>query len=332
MRARSEASSLPSLFVAPVTNVNAPTPALDTQNHSQVPVARSRPLTAGFFNDEAYIAPVDPSKSTNALSDASFSEAQISYYNLLRHRFRLLRSTLRCTPPASAIAALDDAHPISLPNGNESARKEWRRLVLAVDPQMVQLACMDQSSVLGVLEIVARELSDIVRSGDANRIRRMGAWAWGLLGRCRQLGELTTEEVGAIRDLGKRTVKISHKFQQAKRSRPAGVANETGSDGEETYEPNDTAPEVMTGQEVLEPGLVEDGSAMVDATDQTTLEAAKTRLQAKLVGDSDVPSTANSEGGDSVQQTRAMFDMIVTVVGEFFGQRDLLEAREIWTL
>lgn len=319
--------------MAPVSNVNAPAPVSDEQPYSRVTVARSRLFPAGFFEDEAFIAPVDRSKSTNAFSDESFPEAQVSYYNLLRHRFRLLRSTLRCTPPAAAIAALDDAHPISLPHNNESARKEWRRLVLKVDPQPAQLACMDQSSVLGVLEIVAREMSDVVRSGDADRIRRMGAWAWGLLGKCRELGELATEEVGAVRDLGKRTVKIFRKFQEAENSRPTKDQNEIDSGGEETYEPDNAAPEGKTGQEAPEQAPAEGDSAMPDTEDQSTaLEAAKARLQAKLQGDSEVPSTANSEAGDVVQQTQAMLDMIVTVVGEFFGQRDLLEAREIWSI
>jgi regulator of vacuolar morphogenesis len=37
------------------------------------------------------------------------------------------------------------------------------------------------------------------------------------------------------------------------------------------------------------------------------------------------------EIGDSVQQARVLLDMIITIVGEFFGQRDLLDAREVWT-
>lgn len=322
-------SSLPSLFVAPLSNANAPTPDSATQAESQVPAARSRPLSRGFFKDEAFIAPVDPTKNTNALSDQALPDAQASYYNLLRHRFRLIRATLKCTPPATAIAALDDAHPISLPHNNELARKEWRRLVLSVDPQMAQLACMEQSSVLGVLEIVARELSDIVRSGDAGRIRRMGAWVWGILGRCRELGELSTEEVGAVRDLGKRAVKIFSKFREAEKSRPTKHTHETDSN-EENNEPGDAGTQGKSGQEASKQGPVGEDSAMPDATDSAALEAAKARLQAKLEGDSEVDSTANSEGGAAALQTRAMLDMIVTVVGEFFGQRDLLEAREIW--
>lgn len=310
-----------------------PTPRPITPTAAQSAVPQARPFPAGFFEDEAYVAP-SHSKSTHAPSEELFPEAQKSYYNLLRHRFRLLRSTLRCAPPISAISALDDSHPISLPRNNETARKEWRRLVLAVEPQMAQLACMDQSSVLGVLGIAARELSDIVRSGDADRLRRMGAWAWGLLGKCREVGELATGEVGTIRDLGKRAVKISHKFREAENNQPAEneEADAFGSDSGET--PKSQGSNLQDQPCPEAPEQVSDGheSAMPDASDQPAeLEVAKARLQAKLQSKTEIHSTADLEGADAAQQTRALLDMVITIVGEFFGQRDLLEAREVWT-
>ena len=73
---------------------------------------------------------------------------------------------------------------------------------------------------------------------------------------------------------------------------------------------------------------------MLDADLSATLEAAKLRLQAKLQGDTAPEETgerSRSEVKDSVQQVRVLLDMIITVVGEFFGQRDLLDAREVWT-
>lgn len=274
---------------------------------------------------------------TVATSDELYPEAQISYYNLLRHRFRLLRSTLRCTPPATAIAALDETHPISLPRNNDTARKEWRRLLLAVDPQMVQLACMDSSSVLGVLGILARNLSENVRSGSTECVRRIGAWSWGLLGKCREIGELATEDVGVIRDLGKRAVKISQKVREEEHSRSmAEDASEWEIGEDEQLE--DAALQEETGQEAPPQVPVPDGgdSDMSDVADQSDeLEAAKARLQVQLQDkvESEMTGETKEEDaeGDLAQQTRAMLDMIITVVGELFGQRDLLDAREVWT-
>lgn len=331
---RSEASALPTLFIAAASKEEPTNSTQNTGTGSVTPRPQSS-LPAGFFDDEAYIAPVNGNKHTSASSEDAFPEAQTIFYDLLHHRFRLLRSTLRCTPPATAIAALDDSHPISLPRHHEAARKEWRRLILSVDPHMAQLACMDSHSVLGALGIVARELSDVVRSENAESIRRMGAWTWGILGKCREVGELATEDVGAIRDLGKRAAKICEKIGEANSQYPVdGPDSDAGEDiqtGNKTHQ-GDFEQDVMRQAEVAGTG----DSDMADATDGSDdLEAAKARLQAQLQANvADNPTDDTSEGDKEyvTQQTHAMLDMILTVVGEFFGQRDLLEARQSWAI
>lgn len=218
------------------------------------------------------------------------------------------------------------------------AKKEWRRLVLAVDPQMVQLACMDVDSVLGVLGIMARLMSENFRSGDVERVRRIGAWAWGLLGKCREVGQLGTEEVGEIRDLGKRAVKILQKMNEDERNKLAmrGVSSEHE---QVAWEVEDTG---RSTADVFGRG------AQIAESDAGELEAAKSRLQARLHSEdpdletgsddpqpeitaADAETAGNTEGKTALaKQTHAMLDMIITVVGEFYGQRDLLRAREVW--
>ncbi|KAJ5920850.1 hypothetical protein N7466_009176 [Penicillium verhagenii] len=330
---RSEASALPSLFIAQTSKSKV----VDTDS-SQVlntPDTKkpSNSFPRGFFDrEEAYIAPVE-TKARPASPPNPYSEAQTSYYDLLRHRFLLLRSTLKCSPPASAIAGLDDAHPISLPRKVDAARKEWRRLVMAVNPQMVQLACMDQESVLGVLQIMARLMSDILRSGEAEKIRSLGAWAWGLLGRCREIGELSTEEVGDIRDIGKRAVKILQKVREAEDSSRTEDETLDSDTGEDTQ--TDIPAQEGDGDEAddkAQPGPVDGNDAdMSDAMDGASeLEAAKSRLQAKMLNIADDEPNSADQDVCVAKQTRAMLDMIITVVGEFFGQRDLLNSREVW--
>ncbi|KAJ6141318.1 hypothetical protein N7470_010214 [Penicillium chermesinum] len=135
---RSEANTVPSLLSAPSTNPS--TSQMVSESVQKGP--RIDALPTGFYDDEAYIAPVDINRD-DAPTDPTYPEAQISYYTLLHHRFILLRSTLKCSPPATTIANLDESHPISLPPRVGAARKEWRRLVMSVDPHMAQLACMD---------------------------------------------------------------------------------------------------------------------------------------------------------------------------------------------
>ncbi|KAL2801327.1 hypothetical protein BJX66DRAFT_289532 [Aspergillus keveii] len=348
---RSEANSLPTLFTAPTAaepSAKAGEVTLDAKNirnepqqeaeaTEEHPTLVKRPLD-GVYSDGVYIGLT----LSKPIGDESFSEAQVSYYNLLHHRFLLLRSILKCTPPSEAISALDDAHPISFPRHSKNAQKEWRRLLLAVDPQMVQLACMDMDTVLGVMMIAGRLMSENVRSGDATLVRRIGAWVWGLLGKCRDSGQLGAQEIGDIRELGKRAIRILQKLRETK---------ELQDDGEEDGSEYDVDMEIDENAQVAESErVIEDQSAAQTlgqpgaekATDSEELRLAKARLEARVqasgiestsqtLGEEDGEIEEEAIGPDVETQTRAMLDMIITVVGEHYGQKDLLEAREIWT-
>ncbi|KOC17995.1 hypothetical protein AFLA70_88g003140 [Aspergillus flavus AF70] len=354
---RSEANSLPFLFTAPQPT-NPPveeTKQSETEqdlNEPQPEEEKKKTDIAqeGFYADGVYVAaPLTTSKTQPDTTEPAQSDAQSSYYNLLHHRFLLLRSILKCTPPSTAIAALDESHPISLPRRSRDARKEWRRLLLAVDPQTVQLACMDMDSVLGVLEVMAKLMSENIRSGDAERVRRIGAWAWGLLGKCRDVGQLASEEVGEIRDLGKRAAKILRKMREEDEKKRSAEADGNVSSGESDDEnPADDQPRVEEEtKENAEAPSDPAGEAldhdMPDAEQEPPaeeLEMAKARLQAKIEqGDGSKSTEPEAQEDESktevnavevVMQTRAMLDMIITVVGEYYGQRDLLSDREPW--
>ncbi|KAJ5487076.1 hypothetical protein N7530_001376 [Penicillium desertorum] len=383
---RSEANSLPVLFSTTTQTTDPSNVVSNTQRDLKPLGPNNPPLPAGFYEDEAYIAPVEDLKEEKAANSPSnldelYSDAQRSYNNLLRHRFILLRSTLRCSPPAGAIDTLDNDHPISLPRKAGSAHKTWRRLLVTVEPRMVQLASMDMESVLEVLEILARMMSDVVRGDDIQRVRRIGAWAWGLLGKCREVGQLSTREVGVVRSLGKRAATILRKVQELEyddyeedvdysvTDTPKGETKQVNivEDEKDTKEeaqqsptvhneeatrqgtqPEPTAqgeeeaqlePTVRSEEESKQEELPEaaeaQGSSMADASlEESDLEAAKARLQARLQNSSD--SVEAPAGCDDIEeddwsiQTHALLDMIITVVGEFFGQRDLLKEREIW--
>lgn len=258
---------------------------------------------------------------------------------------------------------------------------------------MAQLACMDMESVLGLLAIVTRLLSKTVRGGESAQVKRLGAWTWGLLGRCRAVGEMGSEEVGDIRELGKRAARILVKVREseaveAKAMQGDGFDMEDGEgrkeeveeaeenqergfggreningdgnrDGNQVDELDITNDVVHTNGNITEP-IIAHGEAngdIITPTDgvdaQDELEAAKARLQERLqlqqTGDkmeareSEIEGEENNDDDEeegevvddnesrNVQQyTRAMLDMIISVIGEFYGQRDLLEFRDIW--
>jgi hypothetical protein len=209
---------------------------------------------------------------------------------------------------------------------------------------------MDIDSVLGVLGIMARLMSENVRSGDVERVRRIGAWAWGLLGKCREVGQLASEEVGEIRDLGKRAVKILRKLnEEDEKKQLIGLDGNVSSGESDDENPADDHHYPEEGK-----GEIADGPSdiaaqapdqdMPDAEQEPPSEAlamAKARLQASLEEVEDGPEPAELQTTEAESrtedntvevgmQTRAMLDMIITVVGEYYGQRDLLSARELW--
>ncbi|KAL4781504.1 hypothetical protein BJX76DRAFT_335377 [Aspergillus varians] len=350
---RSEASSLPTLFNAPAAteplaeaiDVTVDIKSTETQTQQEETLKEEEPnavkrVPEGVYSDGVYVglAAVKP------VADRTISDAQASYYNLLHHRFLLLRSILKCTPPPEAISMLDDSHPISFPRSSKNAQKEWRRLLLQVDPQTAQLACMDMDSVLGVLVIVARLMSENVRDGNVVLVRRIGAWAWGLLGKCRDAGQLGAREIGDIRELGKRAVKILQKIgEEQKEVREEEEEEYVESDAENDKDDQGLSGE--KGEESIDTTVLPDPRP--DAEKEASaeeLEQAKARLEARIsatgaepISQEEAETEAQIDRGtmyvdvDVETQTHAMLDMIITIIGEHYGQRDLLEARDIWT-
>lgn len=322
---------MPMLFVAPKTETK-PT-------HKEVPKPRDEEAAPqkSRYVDGVFIAPPTTLPDEDAGEEDEDSDSpQAIYHNLLRHRFLLLRSTLRCTPPAEAIASLDDAHPITLPWHIPRARRDWRRTLLSTDPLMVQLSCMDADSVMAATRLVGRVLAETVRSGDAVKVRRIGAWVWGLLGKCREVGQLSSEEVGDLRELGKRAVGILQKLNResaptpetsGKRIDSDGGAGDS-SDGEEGED--ERAPEPAEGKPQSDPKLE---AAKAQAQDRRSESSADKRSQGQSLTDGakgDAATRHDDDKPDAICLSRAMLDMIITIVGEFYGQRDLLLSRNTW--
>lgn len=118
---------------------------------------------------------------------------------------------------------------------------------------MVLLAQLTQESVICGLEVLEFLLTFANRRGKKGK--NIGAWTWGLLGRCREVGQMGSEEVGVLRNLGKQAVCLLRRI------------NEGGFIGEAVDEP-----EMDAGEEDDEEGegkeeRVEDGADFLDAVD-----------------------------------------------------------------
>lgn len=222
----------------------------------------------------------------------------------------------------------------------------------------------------------------------------VGAWAWGLLARCRERGEMGSEDVGVLRDVGKRAGWVLRGLRNGRREvveedredgevedGDAGTSGE-GPGREEGVGREASARDLEEGNEKGHRDHPRGGSenpkedpSMTDPTDpgpepDDALASAKQSLLSALQPPPSASHITNKEPspppappeGSVVNQNEkvnrainiskdnlattlsthpqpaqrneldlyATLDMIITVVGEFYGQRDLLEGRDLW--
>jgi regulator of vacuolar morphogenesis len=217
---------------------------------------------------------------------------------------------------------------------------------------MAQLACMDMETILEVVKLLKGLLASTVRSRSQKKIERLGAWIWGVLGRCNDAGQLGSEEISELRELGKRAVGLLVGIRD--RSGKAYGCEEEGEEeegGEEaSADWNDLNMGESVGQQTINGTIEHDKSATVASarmlSEAMELELAKAALQEQLslkdqlqLNGRQVDGEGDEGEEESGDQSLAMsfdeqvcvtLDMIITIIGEVYGQRDLLEFRDMW--
>ena len=206
---RIEASSIPTLLVAP----NGVNESIGNKGGEEVErslynngIGDSR----GYYEDGAYIAaPTVPllSSSPSMGDDDMGQDAQAAYYAALLKRFGALRVRVKSTPPRHAVERLDSNHPSHI-SSSTTDYKNWRWRLRNTNPVPAQLAAMDKPTVLKLLGILGRQRF-LREEKDAVKIREqrcVASWIWSLLAKLPERGELVSEEVGVVRELGKRAV------------------------------------------------------------------------------------------------------------------------------
>jgi hypothetical protein len=425
LRARQEATSIPNLLVAP----KDPSDAYSHDSYAD-DIAN-----AGYYEDGAYYTSdaVPTTSKVAAEADGAERDPQLAYFDSILSRFEILRAQLQQTPPPEAVAKLGATHPILSPSKskkNHSLVKWWRSQMQSINPLPAQIASMDKSVVLRALRSLTG--GRLLRSGADINVS-VSLWTWALLARLPERGELSSEEIGVVRELGKRAVLVGISFsgekdwQEGMHEVEAGLGEEEDDDDEGTYTINDeeiqldidedldaeadssvirsyTSPHntpdrtpqigphlptelgyaqldetyptgenlpkpsagVLIGdsmaaggsleqQSELEPSsasqtqplnsAVDEGHLPVDElqaiSEEAQVAAAKARILANLHSETQ-EHEVNLEPEEAISQvtvgktrtsrsnTRATVDMIITVVGEMYGQRDLLEFRPAW--
>ncbi|KAH7037619.1 uncharacterized protein B0I36DRAFT_314451 [Microdochium trichocladiopsis] len=322
--------------------------------------------------------------------NSSVDEIRQAYFTSLTQRYLSLREIVQRQPPDSAVAALPRTHPTDVDgfNGSSSAFPQWSGRLRGTDPMPVQIAAMHKDSIIRLLRIILG--GKFLRKRVELRART-STWIWALLARLPDRGELDYQEIGWIRELGKRAVLLMIGLAEAQvLQEEYGVGgsddeNDGDVDVDELFEddtgsetagpdeaslgvtadsksgPNGTAdPRPQTAntdenQDDDAPMDLDDGEISDDNVeppkDHSGLEDMKARLLAQLDDDDDddaavvvepepqsvEPSSHDDEPHGEQQDSavnaaqmnvRATLNMILTVAGEFYGQRDLLEFRD----
>lgn len=259
---------------------------------------------------------------------------------------------------------------------------------------MTLLSQLPQDSVVHGLNM----LETLLTKNNLAKGKELGTWGWGLLARCRPVGEMGSEEVGILRSLGKKAVWQLRGMmagreddawaeeevddlvnEEAERDSAVGLGKvqsdrdrdlvpETEEFVEDILKPPDAiqanlipnaTPTPNTSsmdRPELSQGQLETASNTSDALDQAKqlLLSSLTRSSSPIVTSytskksiskpseeiaGEEPPPAVPEAQSSKEQENdenpdiciyATLDMIITIVGEFYGQRDLLNGRMLW--
>lgn len=363
---RSEAKGVPNLLVAPLSPRVVATDQYSDHEH-------------GYYADGAYTAA--PDATIRPSDEEDEEDPQEAYYASLCSRFFSLNATLQHSPPLPTTSTTSAVKQSSF---NPSSPARWRRCIFNTQPRMLLLHQLGQADVVSGLAV----LETLLNSTNLQKRKNIGAWAWGLLAKCREVGQMSSEEVGVLRDLGKKARGIIRGIM-------AGIEDEGGLEEGEEDEVN--AGERVEGEDDYEKAKGGDAGSNIEhspggeslrsienpqilhhngvnnATESTEihtssskstdpLEAARQQLLESLKSSSpgafESETTAaqgaidnglehpkqqhmgnNTEHGvdqqdigddDTGLMINATLDMIVTIVGEFYGQRDLLDGRILW--
>ncbi|KAI7361263.1 hypothetical protein KC354_g8224 [Hortaea werneckii] len=250
--------------------------------------------TRGHLADGTFIAQPAGGPSIPDTAEAAI-DAQEAYTKVLKQRFVKQREEMRRPPNQGAIASLDDDHPITCPAHSPKARAEWTRLLTSTSPQTAQVKAMDRDTVYSILSIVQE--NHLKRNTEIATCT--GAWIWAFISRLDDVGTMNNDQVSSLRELGKKAVLVQLSFRD--------------SDAAQQLE--------AVGADEKKMAFNEKNSKFEDGSEKSASSSN---------GNGVVEGHPEADVNPARETTLATLDMIINIVGDVFGQRDLLEFRHQW--
>ena len=258
--------------------------------------------TRGRLEDGAYIAaPI--SGPTLPESAKTHIEPQEAFSRALKERFLQQQQHLHTSAAVLARITMD-RKLTSLPKNDNQKYAQWLKLLDTTAPLPDQVRLIDQASIMRILKLIQERF--LQREKDITSIT--SAWIWSLLAQLDEVGTMDGDRIALLRDFGKRAILVQLSFRDP-----------------------DAAAELERVADV-ESGVVP--GKQFGHTSKTTKESAtKNEGGLQSEGQPTDPSDAELEMGESKRSnTLATLDTIIVLVGDVFGQRDLLEFRQPWAV
>ncbi|KAI9891383.1 MAG: hypothetical protein M1814_002896 [Vezdaea aestivalis] len=292
----------------------------------------------------------DAEQSGDASTARSAPTAQSAYHTSLLSRFHSLRARMRAPSLAQA--------PPPVPS--KPRWLQWRHNLCYTQPTLSTLANMTTEDTLFALGVLSRYY--MAKRKEIGSIT--GAWAWVLLARLDDVGTMQTSTVGRVREIGKKAVQTVKAMRRAEHEY-GDEDDEDWGDGRDLEGDCENEQEESNGDggakiaEDVRNGLfanaqaaegpragAEEMTAQADQGDlgnpdtgaggAQSLESARESLLRRMnEGDALEVIQSSDEEGEVEEETPwpstlMTLDLIITVIGEVYGQRDLLEGRMAW--
>ncbi|TGZ84375.1 hypothetical protein EX30DRAFT_338906 [Ascodesmis nigricans] len=314
-----------------------PVPALDALDYDD-PSSTSPPNPVDQQQQEALATSPTYSDNTDDDDDPNCFFAESTYVSLqksppppppppyhtsLVSKFRAVRNKSHTNPPPPT-------------PGLEFPRKFAHKWTMDTRPTMGLLWAMDMPKVISMTQNVTRMIGSGTRTVRRGIPKRVGEWVWALLVRCEDA--MGPDEVYVVREMGKTALAVLKDVKE-QWGEENGEVEEGGVENveEEKTEQVEEAVEEDTGDPTND---AQPDTVQVDETEKGHVESLDSTTQNESVEQEQGPVHNNVDLSEPVKPkvveedvdwgyTQATLDMIISVVGDYFGQRDLLETRTL---
>ena len=263
----------------------------------------------GFYVDEAVVA---PRIIGTASTPCWFPPAQVQYHKTVLTQFHTLRHYLFNAETggngresqSTTNPGIDQSRP-SFPIGN-------------ANPSTSDVRRMDEAEKMEALRCLSRELDCVTRQ-DRAKIYRLGAWCWAVLGSLDGSETLGSDELAEVRGLAKAAVTTLQRETRGGTSADITQTNKMEDALDDFASPasaeNMLVSHLERSNDIGRGRIRDDGERGPD-----TVALHNLAEESKI------------ETGDDRSCTTLLMvcEMILTVVGEVYGQRDLLDSRLTW--